>query len=135
MSVKPNALANLETNNKIVVVYDGECPFCKNYVRLMALKDAIGDAYLVDARTQDPATRKLADLGYDLNEGMAAIYGGKIYYGQDAVVLISSLTSKRDWLGRLLAILLRNPARASFLYPLLKAARRITLRMLGKPLI
>jgi hypothetical protein len=46
-----------------------------------------------------PPVRRLVELGYDLNEGMAAIYGGKVYYGKDAVVLISSLTGDRDWMG------------------------------------
>jgi hypothetical protein len=39
---------------------------------------------------------------------MAAIYGGKIYYGSDAVVLLSSMTNGRGWAGRFLAVLLRR---------------------------
>ena len=82
----------------MVIVYDGECPFCRNYVRLMELRKAVGNVDLVNARTPHPAVWELVELGYDLNEGMAAIYGGKIYYGSDAVVLLSSMT-KRAWLG------------------------------------
>jgi predicted DCC family thiol-disulfide oxidoreductase YuxK len=123
------------TNDKMVVVYDGECPFCRNYVKLMSLRKAVGDVELVDARTQAPPVRRLVGLGYDLNEGMAAVYGGKVYYGKDAVVLISSLEGDRDWMGRVIAMSLRNPTRAAFLYPLMKLGRRIALRMLGKPLL
>jgi hypothetical protein len=101
----------------------------------MSLRKAVGDVELVDARTQAPTVRRLVELGYDLNEGMAAIYGGKVYYGKDAVVLISSLTGDRDWMGRVIAMSLRNPTRATFLYPLMKLGHRIALRMLGKPLI
>jgi predicted DCC family thiol-disulfide oxidoreductase YuxK len=39
------------TDTKMVLVYDGECPFCRNYVRLMSLRKAVGDIELVDART------------------------------------------------------------------------------------
>lgn len=123
------------TTDKMVVVYDGECPFCRSYVTLMSLRKAVGDVELMDARTQTPPIRRLVELGYNLNEGMAAIYGGKVYYGKDAVVLISSLTGDRPWLGRLIATSLRNPTRATFLYPLMKLGRRIVLRILGKPLI
>ena len=123
------------TNDKMVVVYDGECPFCRNYVKLMSLRKAVGDVELVDARTQAPPVRRLVELGYDLNEGMAAIYGGKVYFGNDAVVLISSLAGDRDWMGRVIAMSLRSPTRAAFLYPLMKLGRRIALRMLGKPLL
>jgi hypothetical protein len=86
-------------------------------------------------RTPHPAVWKLVELGYDLNEGMAAIYGGKIYYGSDAVVLLSSMTNGRGWAGRFLAVLLRHPARARFLYPYMKVGRHFALRILGKPLI
>ena len=103
MSLEP-AMIGAITDNKMVVVYDGECPFCRNYVRLMSLKKAVGHVELVDARTQAPAVRRFVELGYDLNEGMAAIYGGKVYHGKDAIVLISSLTGDRDWLGRVIAI-------------------------------
>jgi hypothetical protein len=57
------------------------------------------------------------------------------FNGKDAIVLISFLTGDRDWLGRVIAISLRNPTRATFLYPLMKLGRRVALRMLGKPLI
>jgi hypothetical protein len=70
-----------------------------------------------------------------LNEGMAAIYGGKIYHGSDAVVLISSMTEVRGRSGRIIAKLLGNPTRAKVLYPLLKAGRRLVLAALGRPKI
>jgi predicted DCC family thiol-disulfide oxidoreductase YuxK len=118
-----------------VVVYDGECPFCRNYVQLMALRKAAGSIELVDARTPAPAVVKLKQLGFDLNEGMAAFYGGNVYYGSDAVVFLSSLANERGWLGRLIALLLREPRRARMLYPIMKFGRRVALRMLGKPLL
>jgi predicted DCC family thiol-disulfide oxidoreductase YuxK len=119
----------------MVIVYDGECPFCRNYVRLMELRRAVGNVDLVNARMPHPAVRKLVELGYDLNEGIVAIYGGKIYYGSDAMVLLSSMTNGRGWAGRFLAVLLRRPARARFLYPYMKFSRRLALKMLGKPQI
>lgn len=39
---------------KMVVIYDGECPFCRSYVSLMALRDRVGQVDLVDARSNDP---------------------------------------------------------------------------------
>jgi predicted DCC family thiol-disulfide oxidoreductase YuxK len=119
----------------MVIVYDGECPFCRNYVRLMELRRAVGNVDLVNARTAHPAVWKLVELGYDLNEGMVAIYGGKIYYGSDAVVLLSSMTTGRGWASRFLSVLLRRPARARSLYPYMKFGRRLALKILGKPLI
>lgn len=122
-----------EANDKMVIVYDGLCPFCTSYVRLMSLRRSVGTVELVDARSAHPEVQRLVNLGYDLNEGMAAIYGGKIYFGSDATVVISAMTQTRGPFGRLIAVMLRNPARARFLYPFLKAGRRMALIILRRP--
>ena len=74
----------------LVVIYDGECPFCSSYVHLSALRKAAGSVELVDARSADPRVRDIQKRGFDLNEGMITIFNGKIYYGADAVVLLST---------------------------------------------
>jgi predicted DCC family thiol-disulfide oxidoreductase YuxK len=122
-------------NDRMVVVYDGECPFCANYVHLMGLRKSVGDVDLVDARTHAPVVQDLVDHGYDLNEGMAAIFGGRTYHGSDAVILISSLSGERSWVGRSIAALLARPGRARLFYPVMKLGRRIVLKALGKPLL
>jgi predicted DCC family thiol-disulfide oxidoreductase YuxK len=132
---RPIAVTTAGNDGGLIVVYDGECPFCRNYVRLMALRRAAGRVELVDARTPAPAVSELVQLGYDLNEGMIAVFGRSIYYGTDAMVLLSSLASERGWVGRLVAFLLRNPRRARLLYPIMKLGRRIVLKSLGIPLI
>ena len=128
-----NAAAGATASDKVLtVVYDGECPFCRNYVRLTALRSAVGSVALVDARRHGAEVRRLESLGYDLDEGMAAIYGGKIYHGSDAVVMISALTGENGIAARWLALLLRDPARARWLYPAMKLGRNLTLKLLGK---
>jgi len=119
----------------IVVIYDGECPFCANYVALMNLKNAVGRVTLIDARTGAAPVKTLLEQGYDLNEGMAVLFGGAVFYGKDAVTFLSALTSSRNWLGRLVSRLLRTPSRAAVLYPVMKLGRRITLKVLRKPLL
>jgi hypothetical protein len=48
-----------------------------------------------------------------------------------AFVLISTMTGKLPWTGRLLAALLRNKKRAALTYPIMKVGRKITLKALG----
>ena len=36
------------------IIYDGECPFCSRYVKLMRLEETIGDIRLIDARKNPP---------------------------------------------------------------------------------
>ena len=96
----------------MIVIYDGECPFCSNYVRLMALRKTVGRVELVNARQSHPFVRDLQTAGYDLNEGMAVIFGGKIYCGYEAVTLLSRLSDTSSVSARALSALLRDPARA-----------------------
>jgi predicted DCC family thiol-disulfide oxidoreductase YuxK len=123
------------TDARMIVIYDGDCPFCRSYVRLMALRKRVGAVDLINARSDDGCVKEARDKGYDLNEGMLAIYGDGIYYGSDALALISTLSSNDNFAQRVLSRILANPARARFLYPLMKAGRRIILLILGKPKI
>lgn len=117
----------------MTVVYDGQCPFCESYVQLMALRKSTGTVRLIDARSGDPCVKHLQKQGYDLNEGMVAIYGDAIYYGSDALSLISALSDRGGIAQQLLSRLLANPRRARYLYPVFKRGRRIALRLLGRP--
>jgi predicted DCC family thiol-disulfide oxidoreductase YuxK len=117
------------------IVYDGECPFCTNYVALMQIRRLIGDVELLDARKPHPIVRLLIDRGYDLNEGMVVICRDQILYGKGAVVFISLLSGDIGWFGQALRWILRGQRRASFLYPIMKLGRRLTLFVLGRRLI
>jgi predicted DCC family thiol-disulfide oxidoreductase YuxK len=123
------------TDAALTVVYDGECPFCSNYVQLMALRRSVGAVALVDARSGGPVVDEITRRGYDLNHGMVVRYGPKLYYGADALVLLSSLSADGNAISRALSRLLRSPTRARFLYPAMKLGRRATLLILGRKLI
>ena len=118
--------------SSMIVIYDGECPFCSNYVRLMALRKTVGRVELVNARQSHPFVRDLQTAGYDLNEGMAVIFGGKIYYGYEAVTLLSRLSDTSSVSARALSALLRDPARARRIYPWMRLCRNLTLKALGR---
>jgi predicted DCC family thiol-disulfide oxidoreductase YuxK len=119
----------------MVVIYDGDCPFCSNFVQMMRLKKAVGHVELVDARSGDPRVSAVLRQGFDLDEGMAVTFGSQTYYGEDAVVLIAGLTPEKGVIGRLVGKILSDPGRAKFLYPYMKAGRRAVLTLLRRPLI
>lgn len=66
---------------------------------------------------------------------MIAVYGGKIYYGSDAIALISTLSANAGGVQVILSKLLSNSTRARLLYPVMKFGRRITLKALGRSAI
>jgi hypothetical protein len=101
----------------------------------MKLREAVGKINLVDARKGGVAVDMLSARGFDLNEGMAVLFGGKVYHGNDALVFISSMTHSLPLASKLLALLLRNKTRAMIIYPIMKLGRRVTLRLLGIPFL
>lgn len=118
-----------------VVIYDGECIFCQNYVRFVKLQEAIGPVELVDARSSDPRVWRYWQAGYDLNQGMLFVHRGKVYHGEDAVHVLALLSSDEGILSRLNARLFSHRKVATALYPLLKLGRRLTLLMRGRNML
>ncbi|MFC0198897.1 DCC1-like thiol-disulfide oxidoreductase family protein [Paracoccus rhizosphaerae] len=118
-----------------LIVYDGDCIFCQNYVKLVRLRDMVGKVELLDARSDDPRVRDFQRQGYDLNEGMLFVHRGRVHHGSDAVHMMALLSSSSDSLNRLNRRLLSNPKVARAIYPALKLGRRVTLFMRRRSLI
>jgi predicted DCC family thiol-disulfide oxidoreductase YuxK len=110
------------------IVYDGDCPFCSRYVRLVRLREQF-EVELIDARTQPDVARRYA---LDLNEGMIADIDGDIHHGSDAVWMLSLLSSRSGFLNRILAAAFSSRAVARMLYPLMRLGRRAALFSLGR---
>jgi predicted DCC family thiol-disulfide oxidoreductase YuxK len=118
------------------IIYDGECIFCQNYVRLVRLREAIGPVRLIDARGDDPIVTEYRRKGYDLNEGMLFILDGRVYHGAEAVHQLALLTSTSSSIfNKLTGAAFSSRQVAGVAYPFLKLGRRLTLMMRGKPLI
>lgn len=121
-----------DSDTEMRIIYDGECPFCSAYVRLVRLREAVGPVHLVDARAHPELTRDLHRDGIDLNETMVVQYGGETYAGSEAMQMLSLLSSNTGVLNRMMARILRDRGRARLLYPWLRAGRNLTLRLLGR---
>ncbi len=105
------------------IVYDGECPFCANYVALLRLRE--GHAVeLINARTD---RTKAHPYGLDLDDGMIGDLGGAVFRGAAAVALLSRLSRRRG--------VLSSDRVAKAVYPVMRFGRAVTLKVLGrKPL-
>jgi predicted DCC family thiol-disulfide oxidoreductase YuxK len=115
-----------------VIIYDGECPFCSSYVSLVRIREAVGDVKLVDARSGGPHVDAVVAAGYDLDEGMVLKFHGRYYHGADCMHMIALLSTPSTWFNRFNGILARSPRRIALLYPVLRAGRNATLRLLGR---
>jgi len=118
-----------------LVVYDGECIFCRNVARLIRLRDSVGPVELVDARSADPRVLAYQRQGYDLNQGMLFVWQDHVYHGAAAMQMLAALTTPVSWCNRLAAALLSRRAAARLLYPVLNGGRMLLLMLRGKGLI
>lgn len=114
------------------LVYDGECPFCSRYVELLRIREAVGPLRLIDAREGGPEAEEVVAEGYDLNEGMALKLSGRLYHGHDCIHALALLSEPNGLFNKFNAWVFRSKKRSAVLYPVLRAGRNLTLRLLGR---
>ena len=113
-------------------MYDGECPFCKNYVNFLRLRDAFGDIKLINARERTKEREMVDDQKLNLDNGMVIHFKNKYYHGDDAMHIISTLTEDQGLKNRFTKWVFSSPSRAKFIYPLLRSGRNAALFVLRR---
>ena len=120
------------TDEAAWLVYDGECPFCSRFVRYVRLQQSVGKLHLVNAREGGPMVSEMLRAGLDLDEGMVLKLGGRHYHGADCIHVLALLSGRSDLFNRINAAIFRSAGLSRILYPLLRAGRNVTLRLLGR---
>ncbi len=134
-------ILEIETNpiifpeNAVTIVYDDGCPVCSYYISFSAIEEKYGKLNLVKARSNEEILRYVKSLNLDINEGMIVYFRNKLYYGHDAINIISILGNKNSIKNKLAISIFKNKLISKMLYPILKIGRRIILIILGKKLI
>lgn len=114
------------------VVYDGECPFCMAYVKMVRLREAAGGVELIDGRGSHPVLERIRAQGLDLNDGMVVEMDGRFHHGDAAMTMLAAMTTPSGLFNRLIRLAFSRPAAAKVLYPPLVLGRNITLKLLGR---
>jgi predicted DCC family thiol-disulfide oxidoreductase YuxK len=124
---------NLTTSatDDLWLVYDGECPVCRNYCRYVRLREAAGRLHLVDARQPGALMDEITRAGLDIDQGMVLKVRGALYYGDEAIYMITLMSTRADWFNRLAYLFFGTRLAAGIFYPLGKAFRNLLLKMLG----
>ncbi|GAB5455393.1 MAG: DCC1-like thiol-disulfide oxidoreductase family protein [Henriciella sp.] len=115
----------------VIVVYDGECPFCARYVSMLRLREVAGNVALIDARSNDPIAA-WARHEFDLDEGMAVRMHDTWRLGGDAINALALLTGPSSFMNRVNYLVFKNKHLSRFVYPVLRMGRNLALRLLGR---
>jgi predicted DCC family thiol-disulfide oxidoreductase YuxK len=114
------------------IIYDGHCPFCRNYVALIRLREAAGPVELIDARAGHPLVATLQAQGFNFDEGMALVDGTQVHFGADCIHRIALLSTRSGLFNRFNAWVFRSPRVSALLYPVLRAGRNMALRLMRR---
>lgn len=117
------------------LVYDGECPFCANYSRLVNARSAIGKLELVNARNGGAIVEEIMALPYNLDKGMVLKMNGRYYMGDDALNMLALLSERRGVFNVLNRLAFGSRAVSWLAYPVLRLGRRAALAFQGKALM
>lgn len=119
---------------RVLIVYDGACPFCTAYTSLVQLREQF-QVELLSARSADPRVDEFLRRGYLLDEGMLLQIDQEIYVGADAMHRLATLSNRHRILNQMQRTIFSSRWLAHLLYPLLRWVRRLALLVRGVPLI
>ena len=114
------------------VVYDGDCPFCSSYVKLLRLREAAGPIVLLNAREDHPVVRRVEQHGVVLDQEMALVMGSNIYSGGECINRLALMSTQSGLFNRLNAALFSSPKFSRIAYPFLRCGRNLALKALGR---
>ena len=115
----------------LTLIYDGGCPFCREFALRSELKAGVPNLRIVDGRTDHNIRRELNALGLPLSNGAILIEGDQKWHGSEAIAELSRRMKPSDPLLRVLAKLFGDNQRSALAYPALLAARRLALATRG----
>jgi len=116
----------------LLLVYDKECPACRNYCLMVRIKESVGQLQLVDARDDTPIMREITKAGLDIDDGMVLKTGDQMYYGSDAIHALSLISSRSGIFNRMNYWVFKSKRVSHVLYPVLRAGRAVLLKLMRK---
>ena len=115
----------------LTLIYDGGCPFCREFALRSELQAGVPNLRIVDGRADHNLRRKLNTLGLPLRNGAVLIEGEQKWHGSEAIAELSRRMKPSDPLLRLLARVFADNQRSALAYPALLVARRLALATRG----
>jgi predicted DCC family thiol-disulfide oxidoreductase YuxK len=132
LTVKDDLGIPAGSNRGAWLIYDGECPFCRFYVKYLKVQESLGVLHLVDAREKVAIVGEMRAANIDLDKGMVLKIDNRTYVGAECIHILALLSSRSTLFSRVNGLIFRSATLSMLLYPLLRAGRNITLLVLGR---
>lgn len=113
------------------LVYDGQCPVCTTWSTHARIREAAGRLHLVDARQPSALMDEITAAGLDIDQGMVVKVDGAMYYGPEAIRVMTLLSTRSGLFNRLNYWFFGGTRRSRAFYPLGKAFRNLVLKVMG----
>ena len=117
----------------LTLIYDGGCPFCRNFAVRSELSGGVRGLQIIDGRDDHIQRQQLRERGFALANGAVLIEGQTIWHGSAAIAEMCRRMEPSDQLLGLLQGMFRDDARSKILYPALLFARQVALNLRGLP--
>jgi predicted DCC family thiol-disulfide oxidoreductase YuxK len=117
----------------LVLVYDGGCPFCRQFALGTELSSGLPELELRDGRADHDLRAALNARGLYLAQGAVLLEGEQAWHGAEAISELCRRLAPSGPLQKLFGGLFTGPSRARRIYPVLLLARRLALRWRGLP--
>ena len=115
----------------LTLIYDGGCPFCREFALRSELNAGLAHLRIVDGRSDHKIRRQLNALGLPLRNGAVLMEGEHRWHGSEAIAELCRRMTPSDPLLKLMARLFCDDKRSALAYPALLAARRLALASRG----
>ena len=76
--------------------------------------------------------QEITSRGWDIDEGMVLRVEAQLYYGSEAIQVLSLLGSRSGVFNRLNYWIFESPRRSAVLYPILRSCRGLLLKILRR---
>jgi hypothetical protein len=98
---------------------------------MVRIRETTGNLRLIDAREPGPLMDEITAAGLDIDQGMVLKFKDVIYYGEDAIHMITLLSSPSGLFNRFSYVLFGSKWGAAIFYPVCKSLRNLLLKLLG----
>lgn len=122
----------LSEHNGDWLLYDGACPFCRNYVALAKLRALSPGFRPLDARRHPDLCAAMRERGFDIDRGMVLSWRGSLYHGADCLWMFARIDRRGTLLAAVNRLAFGSRTASRRLYPLFTSLRALALRATGR---